>query len=87
MLSHFKLPVICSKGECIVLESVWKKGGRGRAERGQNLSAALGSAEVFIRQNNRQSLLAFVFFIMLFFVLWSISFSLFFLVALQASAG
>lgn len=25
-LSHFKLPIICSKGECIVLQSAWKKG-------------------------------------------------------------
>lgn len=25
MLSHFKLPIICSKGACIVLQSAWKK--------------------------------------------------------------
>lgn len=63
MLSHFKLPIICSKGVCIVLQSAWKKGGR----RGRCLSAALGSAEMFIRRNNRRSLLALVFLIMLFF--------------------
>ena len=63
MLSHFKLPIICSKGVCIVLQSAWKKGGR----RGRCLPAALGSAEMFIRRNNRRSLLALVFLIMLFF--------------------
>lgn len=65
MLSHFKLPIICSKGECIVLQSAGKKGGGERRRRREAEVSELHLAEVFIRQNNCRSLLAFVFFIML----------------------
>ncbi len=78
MLSHFKLPIICSKGECIVLQSAWKRGEEEEQQRGQSLSAALGSIEVFIRQNNCRSLLAFSFSIMLFFSFSSVFFFFFF---------
>lgn len=91
MLSHFKLPIICSKGECIVLQSAWKRGEEEEQQRGRSLSAALGPAEVFIRQNNCRSLLAFVFFIIQFFVLVSVFFFLHLLkaqlVVLQASTA
>lgn len=68
-LSHFKLPIICSKGECIVLQSAWKKrmGGdcRRKWSRREAEVSQLHLAEMFIRQNNHCSLLAFVFLVML----------------------
>lgn len=66
-LSHFKLPVICSKGACIVLQTAGEEGEKGGSREGEeaeveSLLAALGCGA---RQTELcRSRSAFVFFLM-----------------------